>query len=80
MEGDISEEIAIPFLIFVRLSYLGVLLIIVTFLSLQKQKPKNHTTISICWWSPTQLLTHRRVTKTRPVRSSRVGVGRVSLG
>ena len=26
-----------------------------------KQKKQKHTTVRIRWWSPTQLLTHRRV-------------------
>ncbi|KAJ5138842.1 uncharacterized protein N7515_003690 [Penicillium bovifimosum] len=38
---------------------------------MQKQK---HTTVWIRWWSPTQLLTHRRVAYVRPV------VGWVSPG
>ncbi|KAJ5971195.1 uncharacterized protein N7479_001113, partial [Penicillium vulpinum] len=28
---------------------------------LTNQKIKKHTTVRIRWWSPTQLLTHRRV-------------------
>jgi hypothetical protein len=37
---------------------------------------KKHTTVRIHWWSPTQLLTHRRVASA--LISSWVGVARVS--